>query len=128
MVLAAAHECEVERRRLEPVELQEIGQRFQVSDGEINRPVADLANQVMVGRLIAEMDHAGAMSQMYMVSDTGTLQSIDGPIYRRLVGATSRSFGHPLCYLGNGEVTVGVSRQDLTHVAPGGSDPHPGSS
>ncbi len=94
-----------------------------LSQWEVDGAATDLADEVMVCRAVAHVDHTRSMPEVDMVDAARLLEHLDDPIDGRRVDVpTGRELGPAVQILGREMVLVRRGK-NLYHRLPGSGDP-----
>lgn len=83
------------------------------------------ADDVLMGRFCREVINSGTMSEMAVYQESGFLESIQGPIHRRLVGLAVRGSADFFQYRRRGEVLIVLPGNDGADGPPCCGDAEP---
>lgn len=114
--VAHADKCEVLAPYFgEPMGGGELAEhRGHLIEGDVDRPAAPLAHEVLVVALSSEVDNRRSMAEMDVMQDLEALEHVERPIDGRLIDTYTRRGLGPLLQLGRVEVLSDVGGECLT--------------
>lgn len=110
---------------LVPVPRQQGAERSKLVHGQVDGPPACVTNQmVVVPPLLAQMDDAGASSQVDVVDRPRLLEGVHRPVHGRQVDGTAQLLLGVAPHLGRGQMPPRLPGEDGADGPAGSSDTH----